>query len=243
MTAGRKTAVYAAPEPAARILAALAPGLIRLCGSADDLALGGGTALASRWDHRISTDISLFVTPEAFGRVREGWMDIASELGAVSLAGGRGWARGTLPGGDFSISTTPDVLPERNAARIDRVATWGLRLESSAEILAKKLRLRMLGSGVLVARDLYDIYAASEFDRNALELALGAIAEDDRRMLAIEVRSRGKAAMGGRDLIRPHRPEWVADLPNRAAELMLGKTFERSRRIAPKRNDDPSPGF
>ena len=47
------------------VLARVAPALLRLLGP-DGLVLGGGTVLAARWQHRVSTDIDLFIEAERY---------------------------------------------------------------------------------------------------------------------------------------------------------------------------------
>ena len=55
----------AVPPPADAILERLGPPLLKLF-DRDDVRIGGGTALAARWQHRRSTDIDLCVAPELF---------------------------------------------------------------------------------------------------------------------------------------------------------------------------------
>ena len=60
------------PPPADAILVQVAPALLQVL-NREDIAIGGGTALAARWQHRQSTDIDLTVPSSAFERNPDGW--------------------------------------------------------------------------------------------------------------------------------------------------------------------------
>ena len=118
--------------------------------------------------------------------------------GAGALRHGNGWLNGHWPEGEFSIATTEPLLEP--AGPPDREGRHGLLLEPADEILGRKLRLRMYGSGEFVARDLYDLCAAGEKDPAALCRALSVLTPGMRRELAGEV-----ALLGGS--ARPHRED------------------------------------
>ena len=181
---------YDIPEPARSILVHVAPILLRVC-NPEEVAVGGGTALAARWKHRRSTDIDLFMTQETFGRPRDGWAPLMRDIPLLRLQGGHGWCNGILREGEFSISTTPRLLPPEAGQSSDIVCGWGMRLEDPAEILAKKFRLRMYGNGEFVSRDFYDICTAVEQDPTALRTAFAVLSEVERLEIAEEIRSLG----------------------------------------------------
>ena len=112
-------------------------------------------------------------------------------------------------------------------------------MEESAEVLAKKLRLRMYGHGEFVSRDFYDICTAAEEAPLQLRRALSALSPRQRDELGEEIkRFGGRAHRLGRPLLKVHRPEWLNDLAVRCAELVLnGPTPE------PAPEDSMSPVF
>ena len=96
-----------------------------------------------------------------------------------------------------------------------------IALETTAEILARKLRLRIYGSGTFVSRDFYGICTAGERDREALDLALSVMSVEERGEISSEIASMGaKAVHLGRPLTDVHRPSWPKDLAERTAKLI-----------------------
>ncbi len=213
---------YSIPSPANMIMEQVAPVLLQFC-AREKIILGGGTALAARWHHRSSTDIDLFLALEDFQKIHEELAAMfASSGGFLLWEDGQGWCRGRLAEGEFAIATTLPVLktaPDVNAT--EETANWGFALEAVDEILAKKLRLRIYGNGEFLARDCYDLVTAAEKDSDSLLRALGVLNTHQRGEIANELRSiRSIARLGGRALEAPHHPEWLTDLPIRAAEIV-----------------------
>lgn len=134
----------------------------------------------------------------------------------------RDGAGGRLAEGKFAIATTLPVLktaPDLNAT--EETADWGFTLEAVDEILAKKPRLRIYGNGEFLARYCYDLVTATEKDSDSLPRALGVLNTHQRGEIADELRSiRSIARLEGRALEAPHHPEWLTDLPIRAAEIV-----------------------
>ena len=126
---------------------------------------------------------------------------------------------GVFPEGEFSISTTEPLLD--TGADVEREARFGLPLESVAEILARKLLLRMYGNGDFVSRDFYDLCTASERDGASLERALSALPREKRGEISREISGYGPSADRlGRPLTEVHRPEWLPDLARLAARIV-----------------------
>ena len=192
------------------------------------LRLGGGTALALRWGHRQSTDLDFFVDPGDYGRAHARVRELAEELEARGV---RDVTVGPDPGvlcevgGRTEVTLFPAYPVTSRPLSSDTVEGSRVRLESSAEILAKKLVWRVgspeVGSGVrrtALARDVYDLAYASRHRRaefeaavagvplNVLELAFrrlrGAtsaeIAREGRPLVGMEDES---LESGGRDII------------------------------------------
>ena len=227
------------PEPAASILARVMPIMLDVF-QPSEITLGGGTALAARWHHRVSTDIDIFVPLEAFRRASGKWESPLTDSGAVKVAGRQGWLTGVFPEGDFSVATTEPLLPNRGNSVVDRASGWGVALEEAAEVLAKKLHFRMYGHGEFVSRDFYDICTAAEEAPSQLRQATASLSPDQRGELAKEIRGFGlRAHMLGRPMLKVHRPEWLNGLAVRTADLVLNGPAPEP---APE-EDSMSPGF
>lgn len=212
---------FSIPPPANSILDRMAPLILQLC-PGEKFVLGGGTALAARWQHRLSTDIDLFMDAgdfqELYGKL-ESLLNKTTDL--LTWNDGNGWCSGSFAEGEFSIATTQPLINKNQCEIRDVVGKWGIRLEFPDEILAKKLRWRIYGNGEFVVRDCYDLVTAAEEYPDVLESALGILTERQRVEIAAELRSRKSVGMlGGRTLNSPHHPEWIKDLPLRTAEIV-----------------------
>ena len=143
------------------------------------MRLGGGTALAARWQHRHSTDVDLFVDAADYEKLFKGEQRFRSDLelhspGARNIVIEPGFARIVLTdGGEISISTSPSLTAHPVSG--DSVRGTSVPLETTAEILAKKLRYRMIQNAQIVPRDLYDISSARWRDPKALQTALSTL--------------------------------------------------------------------
>ena len=170
------------PTGPAELLEAVRRPLGHHLGGEHHLHLGSGTALATRWGHRHSTDVDLFVDPAAYARLFRGEQQFRADLerqtrSARSIAIEPGFARIVLAdGGEVSLSTSPSLTADPLSA--DTVRGTGVPLETTAEILAKKLRYRMIQNAQIVTRDLYDIAFARRNDTGALQTALSTLNED-----------------------------------------------------------------
>lgn len=212
--------------PADAILVQVAPPLLQVL-DREDIAIGGGTALAARWRHRRSTDIDLTVSPPAFERASGRMVDLLRAAAVTDVLHGRGWLSGICVDGEFSISTTPPLL-RSPAEPAHQEGRFGILLEPTAEILGRKLRLRMYNNGDFVSRDFYDICTAHERDPSALDQALSTLTEDMRCEIAREIASLGQhASRMGRPLTDVHRPEWLDDLADRTGRLVMSRFATR----------------
>lgn len=222
--AGAKQGVseFEIPAPADAILLQIAPPLLQVL-DREDIAIGGGTALAARWRHRRSTDVDLTVPRSVFEREAERIAVLLGEAAVMDVQHGRGWMTGACADGEFSISTTAPLLPSP-AEPADHEGRFRLALQRTAEILGRKLRLRMYNNGDFVSRDFYDICTAHERDPSALDRALSTLTEDMRREIAQEIGSLGQhASRMGRPLTGVHRPEWLDDLADRTGRLVMSR--------------------
>lgn len=145
---------------------------------------------------------------------------LLTSVSVTNIRHGRGWLNGMCADGEFSMSTTTPLLLALTELA-DRETCFGLGLEPTAEILARKLKLRMYGNGEFVSRDSYDICTAGERDRDELDLALSVMSVEERAEVADEIASLGpQAARLGRPLTGVHRPSWLSDLGEQSAQLI-----------------------
>ncbi|MXW87511.1 MAG: hypothetical protein F4Z55_17105 [Boseongicola sp. SB0667_bin_21] len=126
---------------------------------------------------------------------------------------------GVFPEGEFSISATEPLLD--TGTGVEREARFGLPLESVAEVLARKLVLRLHEHGEYLSGDLYDLCTAAERDGASLEVALSALSSEERGEIAREISGLGRSAnMRGQALTAVHRPEWLPELVRLTARIV-----------------------
>ena len=170
------------PTGPAELLEAVRKPLGHHLGGEHKMRLGGGTALAARWRHRHSTDVDLFVDAADYEGLFKSEQRFRTDLelharSARNIVIEPGFARIVLTdGGEISVSTSPSLTAHPVSG--DTVRGNGVPLETTAEILAKKLRYRMIQNAQIVPRDLYDIAFARWNDPTALQAALSTLKEE-----------------------------------------------------------------
>ena len=181
------------PEGPAELLKAVRLPLGQYLGGEHEVRLGGGTALAARWQHRYSSDLGFFVDTAAYVGLFKSEQRFHADL---ELHAGRarhlsiesGFTRIVLAdGGEISISASLSLTAR--SLSDDTVRGTQVPLEATAEILAKKLRYRMIQNATIVPRDLYDIAAARQHDAAALQTALSTLTEDHLLDIDTELRN------------------------------------------------------
>jgi hypothetical protein len=144
--------------------------------------MGGGTVLMFRFRHRMSNDIDLFITDLQWLTLMTPRLNDVSALLAQDYVEQANSLKLVTRDGDIDIIAAAPVIPH---AQGEDLAFEGesIRLDSAAEILAKKLLYR---ASSLQPRDVFDIAAAIEFDAPSAAQALGATASKapivDRRL-------------------------------------------------------------
>ena len=187
------------PAGPAELLEAVRIPLGHYLGGEHELRLGGGTALAARWQHRHSTDVDLFVDAEAYEGLRNSERQFRADLeecGAdLKTVTVELWhARIFLAGeGEVTVSTSRPVTPYPVSG--DTVFGTDVPLETTAEILAKKLNYRIVRNGDIVPRDLYDIAVAQRLAPAELEAALSTLSERHLHDISAELRLLGHGWM------------------------------------------------
>ena len=157
----------------------------------DQVVFGGGTVLAARWRHRVSTDVDLFCPTGmlAVDRNRAQALEAQAEkAGCRRVAihtntwtiNGPSANYGSLS--IFADGTSVRGRPKRTLA--------GIRTLDNLGILRGKLHGRILRLGTFVVRDLYDFtYGACRDTRTLIRLFEG-VAEDTQKSIASELRSK-----------------------------------------------------
>jgi len=111
--------VFAIPAPARALLTRAAAPLVQCLdavGRDDALVLGGGTALAARWQHRQSTDIDLWLPDNLFFQHQAYLVELLQKTFQVHAHiqerdDGTRTLAGITPEGEFTIWTVPPLLP------------------------------------------------------------------------------------------------------------------------------------
>ena len=206
------------------ILARVAPLLSTWLGE-NGCVLGGGTVLAARWRHRVSTDIDLFTDIQHYReKILARRDDVTAALehlvggngdGAVEVE--RGWLRVGFREGPASLMTIP--RPTLTDDYTESAAGTDIPAESSAEILARKLQSRILELGEITDRDLYDFLAAERHDPESLRRTLASVTARERATIASELRTLPAGWSGGEPVREPAWPDLANDLARRARRL------------------------
>jgi hypothetical protein len=182
-------------------------------------ALGGGTALALRIDHRISYDIDIFL--EDAGHLKR----LSPRTNKAARAITERWQE---PGHYLKLEHDRGAIDFVVAARQTEFQPWrydfkgrSIPVEPPAEVLAKKLQYR---GSQFVPRDIFDLLATLRFDPESVASAARAVPEGARRaadrIRRIEKRYRATI----RDEVNPtsRGAEILEADPIEAAEVLSG---------------------
>lgn len=160
---------------ALRVIDSADPGAFR----PENWSFGGGTVLMRRYHHRLSKDIDIFVPdPQYLGYLSPRLNDTVGELTSnyneqatfLKLY----FDEGEI---DFIVSRPLTTRPTVVETVFDRP----IRVETSAEILAKKINYR---GPEFTARDIFDFSLLAEKEHEALEKAKPYIREQRDAILA-----------------------------------------------------------
>ena len=197
------------------------------------LRLGGGTALAAMWAHRLSTDIDLVCDPATFESLRADNSPLLKALRRLYEDGliPRPRFAGGLIGWEYpdtgEVGIVPGALPGEEPLSGAADAATGVPLVAPRRILHAKLAGRVAGGRRLLARDGYDLACAYRYDPDAIAWATGRLAEGERAVvgrLMETVLSSPRRILDGRRLLQC-RHRHVARDPWRAfASLHLGRS-------------------
>ena len=175
-----------------------------------DLSMGGGTVLQTRWEHRKSIDVDLFCKNDVFARVhRESAGEV--EKAMIECAGAdpdRTWMEYMalyceIKGVEVTLMPHVFILDEA----FDGVLPGSVpvRLQATSEILAKKLRHRLHGASTVEVRDVYDLACAVELAPEALNNARQALSPEQRHEVCalLDQLPKGWSGQTNKPLIEP----------------------------------------
>ena len=201
--------------------------------SLDALVLGGGTVLAARWQHRVSTDLDLFVEQRTFA-AHLLWPRASELFDVVDL--GREHFGARRHGIDVTLSTAWCSALLDVQERSDE-ALAGIALETNEAILVRKMQARMCGLGMFTERDVYDLAAAAQHDPTALRTALSALTADERSYIARELRLSKQWDQPEKRLLSPTHGD-IADNLRAAAVEVLALAMAEEAGTAPGGRDE-----
>ncbi len=198
----------------------------------DQYEMGGGTVLAARWRHRLSTDIDLFVEAAKLGgkeidQIIEGFreLEVRKEVSALETRPQQGFScrRENTP---VSFFVTHAVMPARVSAEI--IQGVGIGTESSAEILLKKVRARMIRNPRYLPRDMYDLIVAHVEDRQAVEDVFGILTAEECKILGFDARRDAFQVTNVERIIAPSYPQLIDPFENlvRFARIVLAQELK-----------------
>lgn len=197
----------------------------------ESIRLGGGTVLESRWHHRKSTDLDFFAIGDQidelrYNRYNEIYEDLVAfgTRGTISSHGIRITGRSVI---HFLINDTPVSLIPTSYFQSDPCneieEQTGVYLNSTSDILAKKLIHRLCYAQIATDRDAYDLLIARTFAYDELRYvwrSLDPLARP-RVIEHCQYRAEGGLAQSNRsrDLSEVRYPHLVTELWDNAKRL------------------------
>ena len=186
--------------------------------------LGGGTILAARWKHRISTDIDVLLPGRntLIDLLQDNDRNVVNQLGGTPAAVAGGRVKIAFEHGFLDISTLrPDPPYGHAIATVDGQPETVL---SSHQILCGKLER----VDQMLVRDVFDVLTAADEEPAALAAAAGMVS--GQRAAAIESAWRNAAGMladNFHDSIRSSRRAAGAGLGPEAAAAFQAHRYTR----------------
>jgi predicted nucleotidyltransferase component of viral defense system len=145
----------------------------------ENWSFGGGTVLMRRYHHRLSKDIDLFVPdPQYLGYVNPRLNDAVDELTSKYLEGAT-FLKLYFDEGEVDFVVSPPLT--KNPTVVETLFDRQVRVETSAEILAKKIKYR---GPEFKARDIFDFALVVEKEPAALAKVRPLIRERRNAILA-----------------------------------------------------------
>ncbi|KFX63927.1 hypothetical protein KBK24_0119770 [Burkholderia sp. K24] len=127
---------------------------------------GGGTVLMLRYQHRFSKDIDIFVPdPQSLNYVNPRLSDVAEEICNAQYIEAANFVKLVLDEGEIDFVASPNLLSGDKAYELWELCGREVRVETAAEIVAKKMYHR---GAIATARDLFDLAMVIEHEPDAL---------------------------------------------------------------------------
>ena len=153
----------------------------------DDWSFGGGTVLMRRFGHRVSRDVDIFVPdPQYLGYVSPRLNDKADALTQKFLETEMS-VKLYFPEGEIDFIASDPVTKDPYA--VERILGREVRVESTAEIIGKKVRYR---GRMFTGRDLFDLALVATRDPAAID-AIRPILRAQRSAIRERIATGGKA--------------------------------------------------
>jgi hypothetical protein len=153
----------------------------------DDWSFGGGTVLMRRFRHRVSRDVDIFVPdPQYLGYVSPRLNDRAEELTQKYLETDMS-VKLYFPEGEIDFIASEPVTQDPPA--VERILGRDVRVESTAEIIGKKVHYR---GRMFTGRDLFDFALVATHDPAAIE-SIRPILRAQRSAIQKRIATGGKA--------------------------------------------------
>jgi len=153
----------------------------------DGWSFGGGTVLMRRFRHRVSKDVDIFVPdPQYLGYVSPRLNDKADALTRKFLETEMS-VKLYFPEGEIDFIASDPVT--KNPTAVERILGRDVRVESTAEIIGKKVRHR---GRMFTGRDLFDLALVASRDPAAIE-TIRPILRAQRAVLLERISSGDKA--------------------------------------------------
>lgn len=221
------------PEKFSEILQKVQPVLQRYFAS-EPILMGGGSVLQARWQHRISTDIDLFISTASYAHViPEHTESLESDLHNIEGMDSRRSFVTTrtiyceIDGTELTIMPSDSVYLEGSGFCVPNTQ---IETESNRSILSKKLSLRMVDSTVIEIRDLFDLYVAHKLDRESLAHAVSKLDVNDVAQISALLRSLPSSWLTEttKPLVGANFPSSSATLPELVADE-IERVFNNQR--------------
>jgi len=194
--------------------------------------LGGGTVLAARWHHRLSTDIDLFASVSNWLAVRtqireklEGYTNINvsshSTVIVCQLDDGR----------EFSFGGSDSITERAISQETEKIT--GLATHTTTEIIARKIRARMVDTQQYLVRDAYDTVCCAKHDPQALQRALSCFDQQERAALDFDRGQLNIQINTSKPLEQPIYTELAKPTVLREAlfDTLAGKSYETQAQL------------
>lgn len=153
----------------------------------DDWSFGGGTVLMRRFRHRVSRDVDIFVPdPQYLGYVSPRLNERAEELTQKYLETEMS-VKLYFPEGEIDFIASAPATKDPPA--VERILGRDVRVESTAEIIGKKVLYR---GRAFTGRDLFDLALVATRDPAAIE-TIRPILRRQRGALRERIATGGKA--------------------------------------------------